>query len=98
MKNYFGRRNAKQVVANTIAVGETTDPDLAEKHDAEKDANHVDEEPSLSRVPSADAQAGVKKIEAVTLTWTKNELIVAYALLVATISDFSLVELRLTRS
>jgi hypothetical protein len=30
--------------------------------------------------PSEDAQEGVKKVEAVTLTWTRNELIMAYGL------------------
>ncbi len=83
MKNFFGKRNADQVAAR-IAAGEIASPDLAEKQDAEKGATKVDEEPTLSRVPSPDVQAGVQKIEAVTLTWTRNELIVAYGLSVAT--------------
>ncbi|KAI9046555.1 hypothetical protein LZ554_009300 [Drepanopeziza brunnea f. sp. 'monogermtubi'] len=46
----------------------------------EKGIVHSDKESNnLSRVPSPEAEAGVKKIEAVTLTWTKKELIAAYA-------------------
>jgi hypothetical protein len=35
---------------------------------------------SIDRVPSPDVQQGVKKIEAVTLTWTNSQLYMAYAL------------------
>ena len=34
---------------------------------------------SLEKVPSVNAQAGVRKVEAVTLSWTKKELYIAYA-------------------
>ena len=33
-----------------------------------------------AQVLSEEAQAGVRKIEAVTLTWTKRDLIIAYVL------------------
>lgn len=81
----FGKRNE---LAEELAVGtapEPTDSELAgEKHDpetgvGEKGVVHSDDENNLSRVPSPGVEAGVKKIEAVTLTWTKKELIAAYA-------------------
>ena len=37
--------------------------------------HHADDASSLS---SADAQAGVKGIEAISSTWTKTSLIIAY--------------------
>ena len=83
MKNYFVKRNQ---LATEFAVGGTADPsegDIAEKQDNEKSAANVEEGSDFSRVPNPEAQGGVKKIEAVTLTWTKNELILAYAWSVA---------------
>ena len=35
---------------------------------------------SQDKVPNEDAQDGVKQVEAITLVWTKNSLILAYAL------------------
>lgn len=41
-------------------------------------------DPSVDRVseeaPSDDAQDGVRNVEAITITWTKQSLILAYAL------------------
>ncbi|KAK2629977.1 hypothetical protein QTJ16_000797 [Diplocarpon rosae] len=45
----------------------------------EKAGLQSDDETNLSRVPSPGVEAGVKKVEAVTLTWTKRELAAAYA-------------------
>jgi hypothetical protein len=36
------------------------------------------DEPPEKYVPDAEAQNGVKKVEAITLSWTRSELIVAY--------------------
>lgn len=38
----------------------------------------AEEEPE-KYVPDSEAQDGVKKVEAVTLSWTRTELIIAYA-------------------
>lgn len=46
-----------------------------ERADVDSDADGG----SLERLPSPDVQGGVKKAEAVTLTWSRNELILAYA-------------------
>lgn len=46
---------------------------LSPTNDSDLDLHPVDR-------PSLDVQDGVKKVEAVTLTWTTPELIVAYAL------------------
>jgi hypothetical protein len=42
--------------------------------------NLTDDDGVSIEAPSEDIQQGVKKAEAVTLTWTRNELIVAYGL------------------
>ncbi|KAN0090165.1 hypothetical protein V8E51_018744 [Hyaloscypha variabilis] len=68
---FFGRGKD---VATDIAVGPPSDSDNAtEKH--LPPAVNAD---ALERVPSQNVQDGVKKIEAVTLTWTRNQLIMAY--------------------
>jgi hypothetical protein len=67
-------------VAQDVAVGtgsDENDPD----HAGEKQVNTdtaIDSD-SASERPNEDVQAGVKKVEAVTLVWTKMELIFAYA-------------------
>ena len=43
-----------------------------------------DEKPSLE-LPSPDAQAGVRQVEAVTLTWTKGALIAVFIKFVKTL-------------
>lgn len=83
---YFGKNKA---LAEEMAVGgapdHTSDAEMfnVEKDDAITTGPHKknvpDDSNSLEKVPSADAQAGVRKVEAVTLTWTKQELILAYA-------------------
>jgi hypothetical protein len=68
---FFGR---SKDLATDVAVGGPSDSDnTAEKHTpAAVDAD------ALEHVPSQNVQDGVKKIEAVTLTWTRNQLILAY--------------------
>ena len=41
-------------------------------------SNRDDTGSSDEDLPSKDVQAGIKKVEAVTLTWTKTELYLAY--------------------
>jgi len=75
---FFGNpdRNAQQAVLN----GAIGDGGLAT--DGEKEGNTAPNEGidsgSFDERPSEDVQAGVKKVEAVTLTWTKKELYFAY--------------------
>jgi hypothetical protein len=68
-------RASQDVVIDT-AIGDRDDIQDAEKSAAAdiSDFNHASAEK-----PNEDIQAGVKKVEAVTLIWTKNELIFAYA-------------------
>jgi hypothetical protein len=72
MKFFFGNRDK---LAQDVAIG-TVNPSES-GHADEKQATTFDDN-SLERVPSPTVQAGVKKVEAVTLTWTKNQLIFAY--------------------
>jgi hypothetical protein len=68
---FFGRGKA---LATEVAVGGQSDSDnTSEKHNT----SGVDAD-ALERVPSQNVQDGVKKVEAVTLTWTRNQLILAY--------------------
>jgi uncharacterized protein YabE (DUF348 family) len=69
MKNLFGT-TANNAQAN-LSPGTTE----TEVNDAEN--------PALDEKPRQDAQVGVQKAEAVTLLWTKNQLIVAYILSVS---------------
>jgi hypothetical protein len=61
-----------------IAVAEKQSPEVVDSSPDDIRAANTDDANSLEKIPSVDAQAGVKKVEAVTLTWTKNELYVAY--------------------
>ena len=38
----------------------------------------INEEQPEKYVPDGEAQNGVKKVEAITLSWSRNELIIAY--------------------
>ena len=82
---FFGNpsRNAQHaVVGGAIGNGEPVG-------DAEKQLktplDRNDSPSSLQEKPSEDVQAGVRKVEAVTLTWTKKELYFAYFWCVTTI-------------
>ena len=50
----------------------------APEQDIARVASSPDEEPE-KYVPDSEAQDGVKKVEAITLSWTRTELIIAYA-------------------
>jgi len=69
-------RSAQQVVLS----GGIGDAELVT--DGEKQGNpsgeHGNSSNPLGEKPSDDVQAGVKKVEAITLTWTKRELYCAY--------------------
>lgn len=84
----FGKRNE---LAGELAVGAGHDEvspaePQVEKNPGEKnhddigEARSTDDDNILEKIPTPDVQAGVKKVEAVTLTWTRNELILAYFL------------------
>lgn len=82
---FFGIRSSSKL-AQDVAVGpapDTNDSDHAgEKQITSTELNSTgsnDETQSIEAKPAEEIQEGVKKIEAVTLTWTKNELIFAYA-------------------
>ena len=84
----FGKRNE---LAGELAIGTGTEDvspvePQVEKRAGEKNGDEIGESKStdddniLEKIPTPDGQAGVKKVEAVTLTWTRNELILAYFL------------------
>lgn len=84
----FGKRNE---LAEELAIGPSNDEvspaePQAEKNLGEKnnddigEARSADDDNILEKIPTPDVQGGIKKVEAVTLTWTRNELILAYAL------------------
>lgn len=73
---FFGFRNTKRL-SQELAIASA--PDDSATFAAEKQVPiTTDDDSSLERRPSEDVQDGVKKVEAVTLTWTRNELLVAY--------------------
>jgi hypothetical protein len=77
---FFGIRSSN-TLATEVAVGsapDATDSDHAGEKQITSTEGTNDYDQSIEK-PSEDVQAGVKKVEAVTLTWTKNELIFAYA-------------------
>ena len=69
---FFGRGKD---LATEVAVGRPSDSE----NSTEKNTSAVIDDAALDRVPSLNIQDGVKKVEAVTLTWTRNQLIIAYA-------------------
>lgn len=83
---FFGFRSSNKL-AQDVAVGNAPDANDFD-HAGEKQVTSTDQD-TFEQTGSIDAdaeekpnhhvQAGVLKIEAVTLTWTKNELIFAYA-------------------
>ena len=64
MKNIFGTTTTHPV--------DTVTPEITEVNDVENSA--------LNEKPQQDAQSGIQKVEAVTLLWTKKQLLVAYFL------------------
>jgi hypothetical protein len=69
---FFGRGKD---LATAVAVGRPS----GSENSTEKNTSAVIDDAALDRVPSLNVQDGVKKVEAVTLTWTRNQLIIAYA-------------------
>jgi hypothetical protein len=78
---FFGNRSSK-ALPHDIAVPPTAEDNDLGISPAEKQPpqNLTDGDEISVESPSEEVQLGVKKVEAVTLTWTKNELIVAYGL------------------
>ena len=68
---FFGRGKD---LATDVAVGGPSDSE----NTTEKHSTPVVDVDALERVPSQNVQDGVKKVEAVTLIWTRNQLILAY--------------------
>jgi hypothetical protein len=70
-------------LAQDVAIGSDPHDSLETDHGKEKAAGVVPNEYDLDiigqEIPSPNVQEGIKKVEAVTLTWTKKELIFAYA-------------------
>ncbi|KAF4628600.1 hypothetical protein G7Y89_g9554 [Cudoniella acicularis] len=73
---FFGNRN--RVAERDIAIGGNAEASSEADNVADKQVHANVDDDSLERVPTKDVQEGVKKVEAVTLTWTKRELILAY--------------------
>lgn len=71
----FNRDKVAQDVAVGTGSGENDSDHAGEKQVNTDTAMKTD---SASERPSEEVQAGVKKVEAVTLVWTKKELIFAY--------------------
>ena len=72
----FANRQSNKI-AQDIAIGA---PSIEDSDRVESGGKHVTTDfDQVSEKLSEDVQFGVKKVEAVTLTWTKNELIFAYA-------------------
>lgn len=76
MKNIFGSPVAETKLAVETAAPQATTPEVTElKNDVENPAVK-----SVDEVPDAHEQLGVQKAEAVTILWTKKQLLVAYGL------------------
>jgi len=86
---FFGHRPSNKLATET-AIGpapNAMDSDHAaekqvnstELHSTELSANDYTQSiDTIPERPAPDAQVGVQKIEAVTLTWTRGELVFAY--------------------
>jgi len=68
-------RTAQNVIVAT-AIGDGYDGDKVDAERIQPTATDIDQ--SSQEKSTEDVQAGVKKVEAVTLIWTKKELIFAY--------------------
>ena len=83
MMKFFGIRSSNKL-AHDIAVGAEPHASIETDHSGEKSMdksipNTNDYAQSIEEKPAPELQEGVKKVEAVTLTWTNNELVFAYA-------------------
>lgn len=63
-------------LATDAVVGSDPDPDHAGEKHTSRANDH--EQSSDEEKPSEGVQEGIKKVEAVTLTWTGRELLLAY--------------------
>lgn len=79
---FFGNRERDAQAHDLVAPTTEAESKSFGVPPAEKEPRpHLTDEDGVSiEAPSEDLQQGVKKAEAVTLTWTRSELIVAYAL------------------
>lgn len=78
---FFGNRNRSAVVHdNDVAPATEINNFAIPPSEKQQQPQLTDEDGVSVEAPSEDAQLGVKKAEAITLTWTINELIVAYGL------------------
>jgi hypothetical protein len=75
---FFGNRNSS--LATDVAVGSSDSDNGPTIEEKQVGAIGVNDDSSLEHMRSRNVQEGVKKVEAVTLSWTKNELILAYTL------------------
>ncbi|TAQ84630.1 hypothetical protein B7494_g7035 [Chlorociboria aeruginascens] len=73
MKKFFAHRK-NDYLTDAIAIG----PEVANSSEG-GEKNPTPEYDAVDEKPSEDVQDGVKRVEAVTLSWTTKELIVAYA-------------------
>ena len=64
----------------TTAEVPTNEADAVAEHDSKVPAEAVNQTPSEELQPNEHAQDGVTQAEAITLTWTKTSLGLAYAL------------------
>lgn len=81
---FFGIPSSNKL-AQDVAVGDAPDANDSD-HAGEKQVTSTEQDGfensgsiDIEDKPSQDVQAGVQKIEAITLTWTRKELIFAYA-------------------
>jgi hypothetical protein len=69
----FKRQDTADAIQQPIAFDDSKRPDA----EVEAAASVAEQEPD-KYVPDGSAQSGVKKVEAITLSWTRAELIIAY--------------------
>ena len=75
---FFGIRSSNKL-ATDVAVGAEPHDSIETDHAGEKSIPTTnDYDQSIEEKPAPGLQEGVKKVEAVTLTWTRNELLFAY--------------------
>lgn len=79
---FFNNRTAPSAGVDTALGGPSSEGerDLEEKHVHTSNDLHASDNSSVDDLPDKDVQNGVKKAQAVTISWTRTQLIVAYAL------------------
>lgn len=66
--------------STTVDDAVAEDENTARQSSGDSDAATSDDGASTDKVPDDEAQAGIQRVEAVTLTWSKRSLITAYIL------------------